>query len=370
VLISNYAASAHEPFKSWSTRQRFNYVAYDECHRLRSPGGVWSRWAAKMHAHADRHLGGTGTLQAQSPLDVFGQVRAVEPGIFGSTYIGFERRYAIKGGFEGRVVVDYQNEDELAAKLAEVTYHAGEEVLDLPEMMPDLDVEGRLSPRAMRAYRDLEQDMYAEVQRTLESGQTITEEATADNVLVRILRCMQMTGGHLQFDSGVLEQIDTAKADLLFEELSDLPRDEPVVVFAKFLPDLDNIARVAAALDDGQGRPYAELSGRRSDALAEDATLSPNAVIAGVQIQAGGTGVDFTRSAFGYYYSVGYSLGDYLQSRKRLQRPGQTRSVRFRHLVMQNTIDEEVYEALAARQSVVERIAGKVKALQAAGGLR
>lgn len=360
VLISNYSAAGHEPFKTWSLRQRFDYIAYDECHRLRSHGGVWSKWAAKMRDRTDRVLGGTGTLQAQSPLDVFGQVRAVEPGLFGTTYVGFERRYAIKGGFEGRVVVDYQNEDELAAKLASVVYRAGEEVLDLPEMLADVTVEGRLSARAHKAYRALEDELYAEVQRTLADGSTVADEVTVDNVLVKILRCQQMTGGALPLDSGAVEEIDTAKADLLADELEDIDPSEPVVVFCRFHHDLGKVQQVAERL----GRRFGELSGKRSDALASDATLAEGVQVAGVQIQAGGTGVDFTRSAFGVYYSVGHSLSDYLQSRKRLQRPGQTRSVRFRHLVMQGTIDEEVYEALAARQSVTDRISGKVARLQ------
>lgn len=365
VLISNYAAAAHEPFKSWSTRQHFDYIAYDECHRLRSAGGVWSKWASKMHGHADRHIGGTGTLQAQTPLDVFGQVRAVEPGVFGQTYTAFERRYAVKGGFEGRVVVDYKNEDELAQKLATITYRAGPEVLDLPELMPDTDVLGRLSPRAAKVYAAFEADLYSEVLRELEDGSFVVDEATADNVLVKILRCQQMTGGALPLDSGVVEEIDHAKADLLADELEDLPEREPVVVFARFHHDLDKIAEVAAKLK----RPYHELSGRRSDALTSEATLHPDAVIAGVQIQSGGTGVDFTRACYGFYYSVGHSLGDYLQSRKRLHRPGQTRAVRFRHLIMEGTIDVDVYEALEARQTVTDRISAKVKHLQAGGRL-
>lgn len=362
VLISNYSAAAHEPFKSWSLLQHFDYIAYDESHRIRSHSGVWSKWAAKMHAHADRRLGGTGTMQAQTPLDVFGQARAIEPGVFGNTFTGFKNRYAIMGGFEGREFqgMNPATEDEFVARLASFTYRAGEEVLDLPEMLPEVTVEGRLSPKAWKAYRDLEDDMYAEVRRTVEAGIDVTDEVSAPNVLVKILRCQQLTGGALPLDSGEVLEIDTGKADLLADELEDIAASEPVVVFARFHHDLDKIQQVAEKL----GRPYGELSGRRSDALASDATLAEGVQVAGVQIQAGGTGVDFTRSAFGVYYSVGHSLADYLQSRKRLQRPGQTRSVRFRHLVMSGTIDEDVYEALANRQSVTDRIAGKVLRLQ------
>lgn len=363
VLISNFSAAAHEPFKSWSLRQHFDYIAYDESHRLRSHGGVWSRWAEKMKHRTDRALGGTGTLQAQTPLDVFGQARAVEPGLFGSSYRLFERRYALKGGFEGKQVVGYQREDELAAKLSTITYHAGEEVLDLPEMLPDVRVTGTLSPRAWKAYKALEDEMYAEVRRELSDGTVELDEVTADNVLVRILRCQQLTGGALPLDSGEVEAIDDTKYKLLLDELEDIPSTEPVVVFARFHHDLDNIARAAAKM----GRSYGELSGRRQDALAHDATLAEGIAIAGVQIQSGGTGVDFTRSAFGVYYSVGHSLGDYLQSRKRLQRPGQTRRVRFRHLVLEGTIDEDVYEALENRQKVTDRIAAKVLGYQRGG---
>lgn len=365
VLMTNYAAAAHEPFKSWSLRQRIDYVAYDESHRIRSHSGVWSRWAQKMHPRAERHIGGTGTLQAQTPLDVFGQARAVEPGVFGTTFTTFQKRYADMGGFEGRVFkgLNPMFEDEFVTKLASITYRAGEEVLDLPEMLPDLSVTGHLSARAQKAYRELETELFAEVLRTLESGEQITEEVTADNVLVRILRCQQITGGALPLDSGVVEEIDTAKAELLLDELEDISSNEPVVVFARFRHDLDKIEQVAARL----GRPYGELSGRRSDALTQDATLAEGVQVAGVQIQSGGTGIDLTRSAFGVYYSVGHSLADYLQSRKRLHRPGQTRSTRFRHLVMEGTIDEEVYAALAARQSVTQRIADMVLAKQTAG---
>jgi hypothetical protein len=368
VLLTNYAAAAHEPFKSWSLRQHFDYIAYDECHRIRSAQGVWSKWARDMRSRTDRAIGGTGTMQAQTPLDVFGQARAIEPGVFGATFTGFKTRYGRFGGWENRTFEGMipETEDEFTQKLASFTYHAGEDVLDLPELMPDVTVPGHLPPKTRKPYGELEDEMYAEVATLLEGGVEEFNEVTAPNVLVKLLRLQQLTGGMLQLDGpmpgvkGDLIQLDTAKADLLHDELEDLGQREPVVVFCKFIADLDNIAAVA----DKLGRPYAELSGRRSDALTADATLNPDVAVAGVQIQAGGTGVDFTRAAYGIYYSVGYSLGDYLQSRKRLHRPGQTRAVRFRHLVMEGTIDEVVYEALAARKSVTDRIAAKVKALQ------
>jgi SNF2 family DNA or RNA helicase len=73
-------------------------------------------------------------------------------------------------------------------------------------------------------------------------------------------------------------------------------------------------------------------------------------------MQAGGVGVDLTRARVCAYYSLGFSLGEYLQSRKRTHRPGQTRSVLYVHLVAEGTIDEQVYRALEARQDVIAAV--------------
>ena len=78
--------------------------------------------------------------------------------------------------------------------------------------------------------------------------------------------------------------------------------------------------------------------------------------VAGVQIQAGGVGIDLTRARYAVYYSLGHSLTDYLQSRRRVHRPGQTRTTTYFHLIAEDTVDQQVYQALASKQDVVEFI--------------
>lgn len=353
-LLSNYAASVHEPFKSWSQRQHWDYVVYDESHRIKSGGGKWSLWAHRLVKHSDRRVGGTGTLQPQIPLDVFGQFRALDPGIFGTSEKSMHRRYAKFGGFNDH---EYQGmrpemEGELADKIALITYRVTDEVLDLPEKLPPTKLTCQLSPATMRMYRAVEEEMYAEVAVAMGEGMGYEDAITADNVLVKILRCMQITGGSVKLDSGELIEVDDAKEKLLEDELMDISSSEPVVVFARFTYDLAVVQRVAEKM----GRLYRELSGKRDDALTRDATLVDDVQVAGVQIQSGGVGIDFTRSAFGIYYSVGHSLGDFQQSQARLRRPGQTRAVRFRYLVAEGTIDEEVYQALKRNESITARI--------------
>jgi SNF2 family DNA or RNA helicase len=120
-------------------------------------------------------------------------------------------------------------------------------------------------------------------------------------------------------------------------------------VYGHFRYDLDAIREVA----EKAGLRYAEISGRRSDGLTDTSEMTPDADVVGVQIAAGGTGVDLTRSCWGIWYSKGHSLGNYDQALKRQDRPGQTRPVRFVHLEAEDTIDHEVYRSLMAHRAVV-----------------
>ena len=75
-----------------------------------------------------------------------------------------------------------------------------------------------------------------------------------------------------------------------------------------------------------------------------------------VQIQAGGVGIDLTRTRYCIYYSLSFNLGDYLQSLARVHRPGQNHNVRYIHLLASETIDIRVHKALQKRQNIIEEI--------------
>ncbi len=149
-------------------------------------------------------------------------------------------------------------------------------------------------------------------------------------------------------------EIDTAKKDTLAEILDGLPVQEKVAVFCKFRHDLDNVRKVA----ESQGRRYGEVSGRQDDLI--DSRFPPDTDVLGVQIQAGGAGVDLSAAAYCVYYTVGFSLGDYEQSLARTHRPGQERSVTYYHLIAEQTVDERVYAALSERKDVVTAVLERV----------
>lgn len=361
----------------------WDLVIVDESHRVKAPMGRDSRFVGRLcrrtRLHGGRVLLLTGTPMPHSALDLWGQMRAIDEDILGRSYTAFRARYGaprIKFLYAdgtpaylttpgGQVIYDGVRDDrvdELMARVAPYMFTVDADELDrkLGLLEPrDVYRETELDPASRRVYQDLERDLVSRV------GEGVV---TASNAMVLVTRLAQATSGYA-VDAETREHIGLAddwtaiqagvlpeKARLLADVLSDLPPREPVVVFARFHEDLDNIERVAVQA----GRSYGELSGRRRDGLTADSTMVDVDVL-GAQLQSGGVGIDLTRARYAVYYSLDFSLANYLQSRKRLHRPGQDGRVTYIHLTCTATIDEVVHSALARREQVVDAVLARLK---------
>lgn len=390
AAVINYEALAHEPWASWRPPQPIDVAVYDEVHRVKAPTGKISKNLGKWVDFTGKRIGLTGTPMPQTPLDCFGIFRALDPGIFGLSWTLFRSRYAITGPLGDYHIVGIKNTEDLAEKFFQITYRPTVD-LKLPGVV-DVTREFDLEAKAREAYDSIDNQLWAdltgftgatdpaglreldaeldrigeeldpEMWAQLSGGSDNQKTVTPANVMVRLLRLQQLTGGTVTDDDGNKVRVSTGKAELLADVLEevgcvrtkdDLAHEpEPVVVFCRFRSDLDAVEEIAKE----RNLRYAEVSGRRDDGLTIESEMTPDADIVGVQIQSGGTGVDLTRARVGIWYSLGYSLSDYDQARKRLDRPGQTRPVVMVHLLASHTADMEVYEGLAARRSVIASV--------------
>jgi SNF2 family DNA or RNA helicase len=346
--IMNYDSVWRGDLAKAVSETSWDAIILDESHRIKSPGGKASRWLAKLgekHPQAKR-LCLTGTPIPHSPLDFYGQFRFLNPQVLGGSFVNFRRRYAECDARFPSQVKRWLKQDELAERTDPYIWRVKiDDVLDLPVAMHEV-LPVPLDGKAARYYRDLERDMTAEI----DAG-----TVTASNALTKLLRLQQATGGYARTDEAGTVLIDgmPSKIATLEDRLGDLSELEPVVVFCRFRTDLNEVGAMARRL----GRTYAELSGEQNQLAAWQ---GGHATIIGVQIQSGGAGIDLSRSAYCFYYSLGFSLGEYEQSLARLRRPGQTRCVRYYHLVTQGTVDEQVYGALRERRNVVDAVLTKL----------
>jgi SNF2 family DNA or RNA helicase len=339
AIIINHESLWRPPFDKVALSQMFDCIVLDESARGKSHTGKLGRFLMELSKRYKHKLALTGTPTPHSPLDLFNQFRFIDPNIFGWRHHPFKMRYSVLGGFQNKQIIAYQHTEELNEKFLTAAIRiTKEEALDLPEEVPTERI-CTLEPRAARIYSDLDRQFYAEV----EDG-----SITAANALVKLLRLQQLTSGYLQLDGGGLEEVSEAKAKLLEDILQDI--FQPIVVFTRFTADLETVRDTAERLD----RRYGEVSGRRKDL---DAGRYPDGVdILGINIQAGGLGIDLTRASTSIFFSCGFSLGDYRQACARLHRPGQVNKVTHIHLIAEGTIDRRVFRAIKNKEDIIKSI--------------
>lgn len=342
ALVVNYEAVWRGKLGEWVLSKEWDAVIGDELHHIKAPGSKQSLFFAKLHKRSKRRLGLTGTPLHDGPLDIYGQARFLCPEVFGTSFANFRSRYARMGGYGGYQILGYQNLNEFYEKYRSFTFSVGpdEALPDLPPIIFERRV-CELSKEEQRIYASLENDFIAQIK-----GGYVT----VSNALTKLLKLQQVTSGYVRDDDGVDRHVGDSKKQLLADVLSDLPKNEPVVVFCRFIHDLDAIHEVAKA----DGRKSFELSGRRRE-LEDWMNLNGGEVLA-VQLKAGGEGVSMHRARYVIDYSLSFSLGEYNQTRSRLQRPGQTRQVISIALVAAGTVDEKIYKALKRKEKVIETI--------------
>ena len=344
IVVINYDSAWREPFAGWAEKVDWDLVIADEAHRIKSPGGKASLFFKRMRRHAAHRIALTGTPMPHGPMDIYAVFRYLDVTLFGPSFSAFRTKYAVMGGYQRKQIAGFQNLEQLEAVMSKVTFKVGDEVLDLPPAT-DVTYHCVLTGEAARIYHDLEEDFVARVK---------DGTVTAANAMVKLLRLQQVTGGCVPTDDHTIHRIDSAKQRLLADTLEDIGKDEPVVVFCRFTADL---LAVHEACED-MGFTSVELSGKRDELKRWQ---GGEAQVLAVQIDAGSEGVDFTRARHSIFYSVGYSLGKYVQARKRTHRPGQEKPVTHIHLIARNTVDVKIMRALEKRADVVNAILAEIK---------
>ncbi|ARE89094.1 hypothetical protein CLFO_35000 [Clostridium formicaceticum] len=199
-------------------------IIADDSQRIKTPTTKQSKALHKLGDGGRYKLILSGTPVQNAPLDLWSQYRFLDKSIFGSSYYAFKGRHAIMGGYGKYQVVGYRHMEELIRKAHTIALRVTkEEALDLPETIDEIRY-CQLEPKAANLYKRLVKDSYVQ----LEKG-----EITAQNVLTRLLRLSQLTGGYIHTDEGITNEISTAKLEVLQEIVEDLMDEgKKLVIFA------------------------------------------------------------------------------------------------------------------------------------------
>jgi len=375
LVITNYDAVWRGKLGEWLMGQRWDLVAADEVQRIKSSGGKTSRWFAKLRSQARRRIGMSGSPTPHSFLDAFGVFRFLDAAIFGYSFIMFRRKYAnfhpsadlqraahgaalMINPATGNLFASREVEEEFKRRYASITYYAGPEVLDLPSET-DQEVYCELEGPTAKMYKALDGDLVARHRKGL---------VTAANRMVLVTRLQQVASGYaviepdwFDLDSAARlgvrpceEVVSRAKEKLLAEVLEEIGSNrlscfsEPIIIFARFVHDLARAKQVWKETFPDEPEAL-ELSGKR-DEHEYWQTGESRCLVA--QMRAGSLGIDLTRARYAIYYSLDFSREAFQQSRARIHRPGQKRTVAHVYLLTRNTVDEVLLRGLRRGQDL------------------
>ena len=346
VVVVNYESAwrLEKALTAWHP----DLIIADEGHKIKTHNIAASKAMHRMGAKASYRLLLTGTVITNKAIDVFSQYKFLNPAIYGNSFYAFRNRYFDMVGYGNHTpVLKKSMEGELTEKLHSISYRATKaECLDLPETT-DVIRQIELEPAALRIYRGLVKESYAE----LASG-----EVTATNILTRLLRLSQLTGGFLGNDeTAAVEQVSAAKLSAL-EDILDgaVAEGKKLVIIARFIPEI----RAICKLLEKRGLGYSCITGevKNRDEQVARFQKEPEVMAFVGQIATAGLGITLTAASTMVFYSLDYSMSNFEQTKARIHRVGQRMPCTYLYLVARGTVDEKVLAALESKADLARTL--------------
>ena len=346
VLVINYESvwRLEKELSAWHP----DMIVADEGHKIKTHNTSASKAMHRLGASAGYRLLLTGTPVTNKAIDIFSQYKFLNPSIFGRSFYTFRSRYFYMTGYgQHTPVMKDSMEKDFTKRLHSIAYRATKaECLDLPDTT-DIVRKISLEPKAMKIYQRLVDESYAK----LASG-----EVTVHNVLTRLLRLSQLTGGFLgNDDNSRVEQVSNAKLAVL-EDIVDSSAEEnqKLVIIARFVPEIRAIQKML----EKKGVCYSLIMGEVKDRgeQVRQFQSDPNVTVFIGQIATAGMGLTLTAASTMVFFSLDYSMSNYEQCRARIHRAGQKHPCTYIHLIAQGTVDTKVMQALKNKANLAKSL--------------
>ena len=318
-------------------------IVLDESHKVKTATAQRSRQTHKLCNQTKYTLLLTGTPISKNLLDLYSQLKCINPKIWDNkSWSAFRSEYGIFGGKSGYELRGYTNVDDLISRYAPyVSTARKEDCLDLPKVT-DIKIPVKWDPTSWASYVRFSQDGMVVHKRHM---------IFAPIVLVKLLRMQQMTGHTVNDEDGnpvLFNENKLAYTKDLVENLQEAGK--PVIVFARFKAELE-------VLQKELNTPYVikgGVSAKRRGEIAKNWKGDKPVIIQIASAEA----LDGLQRICSHavFYSTDFSWINYFQARGRIDRAGQESPVTFYHMVMEESVDYLVVDTLKEKQDLEKLI--------------
>ena len=319
----------------------------DESSYLKNPDSQQTKACIALADFCDEVYLLSGTPAPNGEHEYYGQLRCIDRNEAGVNFYRWVQRwmYPLKMNVRGRDVIrgwrmrEDKRRDFEAMLQRRAWVLRKEDCLSLPDKV-FVDRWLDLGDSERKAYDSMLMTLRAEF-----DGKAIDASAAG-----RTMKLRQICGGWLYDEGREPVVVGQSKLDAL-DEVRDEIGGRPMIVWGIFQSDLDRLQSHfgdAARIVDGRTN-----IGHRPAIFAGFGRDYP---ILLAHPQACGHGVTLTQASYAVYYSLGFSLEQYLQSIDRIHRIGQASKCTYFRLLARGTIDEQIVKVLDRKLTAVDAL--------------
>lgn len=333
-------------------KEEFDAVVFDEIHRLKNPNSKQGNRLFRMARYIRIRIGLTGTPIGDGVIDLFSQYRAVESELLGESFKTFREKYCYRTGYMGyKIQIDKTNKQKVLQLISPMTYELKKKDVFGITVLPPVRLFAELKGTQKKLYNQLEKTTVATV------GDF---KVSAAMEITQMIRLQQITGGHVPDDNGKMLCFECGKADLLLDFLKNWDPNEKLVIFARYVYELDLIEKIC------QKAKFSCYVYNHDEAHKdEDFQNKKHPQISISQISKG-ISRTLTRANTIVFFSMTHSYIEYAQALGRCEARGVAKQpITPVFLLTRSTIDEDYEDSVIKKQSEARFVSSFLRKLKA-----
>lgn len=342
-------------------------MVVDESHKIKNYKAKRTKQIVRLGKLALYRRILTGTPLAKGVEDYYSQFLYLDPAIIGhSSYFTFRNRYCRMGGYMNKMIIGYQNMDDLHSRIAPHTYQLlGDDVVGLPPLFDKRHVD--LTAEQQQHFAAVKRELFT----ILDNGDIIETPLAVQ----KITRLQQITCGFLPREDGTFQILDNNRPlalDDILEEIGwDFSADaerkgtvagEQAVIWCRYIQDINSI--VARYGEENVIRYDGTINRKEQEAAKADWIAGRKGLFVGTPAK-GGTGTDGLqgRSRIVVYYSNSFNSIDRWQSEKRTNRIGTLQNQLYIDIVARGSVDPGVLQNLRNKKNISNLSMNEIRAM-------
>jgi len=343
----------------------------DESSKLKNRASATYKALTRIRAYCERCIIMTGTPSPNGVLDLWSQFSVLDGGkTLHPSFIDYRaevaREITLRGlsyvGRGGKSIPVTKWEQRPGAAMdvyrkiePRMIRFRTEDCIDLPPtrfIMRDVTMNAEQSS----VYADMEDMLFAELE-----GQPITARVAA----TKLLKLREVTGGFVIADSGKemplgadspkMVELDELLEQSIADKIGDDGPPSKALIWAQYQWECKTLVKRYEKLYGAKGL-FGGISSGGKDAAIKAFKEDPACRILVCHPASAGHGLTLIEANYAFYYSMSYNFEEFYQSYRRMTRPGQKRHMTYYFLVVPDTIDEELVDAIRAKKNLSDLI--------------